>query len=174
MPPLKGETCSSVTCSMFSYSFRAYSNIWLIFFYELFIFQNVHLLAHWLPFLDAFLEAAAKNSHPNYRLFITGEPAPSPEQHVIPRGILEDAIKITNEPPTGLKSSLHAALNNFSQVCLNFHFYIISVCSFYRKSPVLSNSFLISGHSGYVFQRTGLQLDVLLALLLPCVCYRAP
>lgn len=94
------------------------NNIWFIFLnvFEICNFQNIHLVAHWLPSLDTFLEATAKDSHSNYRLFITGEPAPSPEQHVIPRGILENAIKMTNEPPTGLNASLHAALNNFSQV----------------------------------------------------------
>lgn len=80
--------------------------------------QNVHLVARWLPTLDDLLQVAAADCHPDYRLFITGEPAASPEQHVIPRGILENCIKITNEPPTGMNASLHAALNNFSQVCL--------------------------------------------------------
>ncbi len=33
-----------------------------------------------------------------------------------PQGILENAIKITNEPPTGMHANLHAALDNFDQV----------------------------------------------------------
>lgn len=36
-----------------------------------------------------------------------------------PQGILENAIKITNEPPTGMLANLHAALDNFDQV--GFH-----------------------------------------------------
>ena len=32
------------------------------------------------------------------------------------QGILENAIKITNEPPTGMHANLHAALDNFDQV----------------------------------------------------------
>ncbi|XP_042345657.1 dynein axonemal heavy chain 11 [Plectropomus leopardus] len=102
------------------------------------ILQNVHLVARWLPSLDAFLETAAVDSHPNYRVFITGEPASSPEQHVIPRGILENAIKITNEPPTGMNASLHAALNNFSQETLDlcsreqeFNSMLFSLCFFH-------------------------------------------
>ncbi|TNN78389.1 Dynein heavy chain 11, axonemal [Liparis tanakae] len=102
------------------------------------ILQNVHLVARWLPSLDALLETAAVGSHPNYRVFITGEPAPSPEQHVIPRGMLENAIKITNEPPTGMNASLHAALNNFSQDTLDmcsreqeFNSMFFSVCFFH-------------------------------------------
>ncbi|KAI3360460.1 hypothetical protein L3Q82_002355 [Scortum barcoo] len=102
------------------------------------ILQNVHLVARWLPSLDALLETAAVDSHPNYRVFITGEPAQSPEQHVIPRGILENAIKITNEPPTGMNASLHAALNNFSQDTLDlcsreqeFNSMFFSLCFFH-------------------------------------------
>ncbi|XP_051263759.1 dynein axonemal heavy chain 11 isoform X8 [Dicentrarchus labrax] len=102
------------------------------------ILQNVHLVARWLPSLDALLETAAVDSHPNYRVFITGEPAPSPEQHVIPRGILENAIKITNEPHTGMNASLHAALNNFSQDTLDmcsreqeFNSMFFSLCFFH-------------------------------------------
>lgn len=30
-------------------------------------------------------------------------------------GILESAIKITNEPPTGMRANVHKALDNFSQ-----------------------------------------------------------
>ncbi|XP_075321443.1 dynein axonemal heavy chain 11-like [Odontesthes bonariensis] len=102
------------------------------------IFQNVHLVARWLPCLEALLETAAVNSHPSYRVFITGEPVQSPEQHVIPRGILENAIKITNEPPTGMNASLHAALNNFSQEALDmcsreqeFNSMFFSLCFFH-------------------------------------------
>ncbi|TKS81941.1 Dynein heavy chain 17, axonemal [Collichthys lucidus] len=88
--------------------------------------------------LDSLLETAAADSHPNYRVFITGEPASCPEQHVIPRGILENAIKITNEPPTGMNASLHAALNNFSQDTLDmcsreqeFNSMFFSLCFFH-------------------------------------------
>lgn len=31
------------------------------------------------------------------------------------KGILESAIKITNEPPTGMRANIHKALDNFSQ-----------------------------------------------------------
>nr|XP_019948992.1 PREDICTED: dynein heavy chain 11, axonemal [Paralichthys olivaceus] len=102
------------------------------------ILQNVHLVACWLPSLDSLLETAAVDSHPNYRVFITGEPASSPEKHVIPRGILENSIKITNEPPTGMNASLHAALNNFSQDTLDlcsreqeFNSMFFSLCFFH-------------------------------------------
>lgn len=41
------------------------------------------------------------------RLFLSAEPAPSAQYHIIPQGILESAIKITNEPPIGMWANLH-------------------------------------------------------------------
>ncbi|XP_035888861.1 dynein heavy chain 9, axonemal isoform X3 [Phyllostomus discolor] len=79
------------------------------------ILQNIHLVAKWLSTLEKKLEELSENSHPEFRVFISAEPAPSPEGHIIPQGILENSIKITNEPPTGMHANLHKALDNFTQ-----------------------------------------------------------
>lgn len=78
--------------------------------------QNIHLVARWLSTLDKKVERYSTGSHEDYRVFISAEPAPSPESHIIPQGILENAIKITNEPPTGMHANLHKALDLFTQV----------------------------------------------------------
>ena len=78
--------------------------------------QNIHLVAKWLSTLEKKLEELSEESHPDFRVFISAEPAPSPEGHIIPQGILENSIKITNEPPTGMHANLHKALDNFTQV----------------------------------------------------------
>ena len=49
-------------------------------------------------------------------MYMSAEPAPTPSGHIIPQGILEISIKITNEPPTGMHANLHKSLDNFSQV----------------------------------------------------------
>ena len=85
-------------------------------FHPIYCCQNVHLMSGWLPILEALVESVAVDSHPDYRLFLSGEPAADPQQHLIPRALLENAVKITSEPPTGMNASLHAALSNFSQV----------------------------------------------------------
>ncbi|XP_040845777.1 dynein heavy chain 17, axonemal isoform X2 [Ochotona curzoniae] len=77
--------------------------------------QNIHLVARWLSTLDKKVERYSTGSHEDYRVFISAEPAPSPESHIIPQGILENAIKITNEPPTGMYANLHKALDLFTQ-----------------------------------------------------------
>ena len=83
------------------------------------ILQNVHLVAKWLPTLEKRMEEAALVAHESYRIYISAEPAPSPESHILPQGILENSIKITNEPPTGMFANLHKALDNFDQVITN-------------------------------------------------------
>ena len=47
---------------------------------------------------------------------MSAEPAADRAGHIIPQGILESSIKITNEPPTGMMANLHKALDNFNQV----------------------------------------------------------
>ncbi|XP_021270931.1 dynein heavy chain 17, axonemal [Numida meleagris] len=79
------------------------------------ILQNIHLVARWLGTLEKHVERHSTGSHPDYRVFMSAEPAPSPEAHIIPQGLLENAIKITNEPPTGMHANLHKALDLFSQ-----------------------------------------------------------
>ncbi|KAJ6655050.1 hypothetical protein lerEdw1_006103 [Lerista edwardsae] len=77
--------------------------------------ENIHLVAKWLSSLEKKLEQHSEGSHPEFRIFISAEPAASPEGHIIPQGILENSIKITNEPPTGMHANLHKALDNFNQ-----------------------------------------------------------
>uniref|UniRef100_A0A3B3XM42 Uncharacterized protein n=1 Tax=Poecilia mexicana TaxID=48701 RepID=A0A3B3XM42_9TELE len=84
------------------------------------ILQNIHLVARWLGKLEKLLECCCEDSHPDYRVFMSAEPTSTPQEHIIPQGILENAIKITNEPPTGMHANLHAALDNFDQVS-EFH-----------------------------------------------------
>lgn len=73
-------------------------------------------MAKWLSTLEKKIEQYSEDSHEAYRVFISAEPAASAEYHIIPQGILEAAIKITNEPPTGMFANLHKALDNFNQV----------------------------------------------------------
>ncbi|XP_068101608.1 dynein axonemal heavy chain 11-like isoform X2 [Hyperolius riggenbachi] len=83
------------------------------------ILQNIHLVAKWLSTLEKLLEKYSIESHPDYRVFMSAEPAVTHKEHIIPQGILENAIKITNEPPTGMLANLHAALDNFDQNILD-------------------------------------------------------
>ncbi|NWT22789.1 DYH9 protein, partial [Cardinalis cardinalis] len=79
------------------------------------ILQNIHLVAKWLSSLEKRLEQLSQGSHRDFRVFLSAEPAPCPESHSIPQGILQNSIKITSEAPTGIHANLHKALDNFSQ-----------------------------------------------------------
>ncbi|XP_054265094.1 dynein beta chain, ciliary-like [Macrosteles quadrilineatus] len=102
------------------------------------ILQNIHLVKNWLPTLEKKMESCFENPHQDFRLFISAEPAPSAEFHIIPQGVLESSIKITNEPPTGMIANLHKALDNFNQDTLEicskeaeFKAILFSLCYFH-------------------------------------------
>ena len=82
------------------------------------ILENIHLVVKWLKRLESTMETCAATGHPDFRFYLTAEPAGSPEYHIMPQGILQACIKITNEPPSGVQANLHAALNCFSQETL--------------------------------------------------------
>ena len=63
--------------------------------------QNCHLSVSWLPKLEAYLEQAPPGEHPDYRLWLTSSPTPA-----FPSAILQNGVKLTMEPPRGLKAQL--------------------------------------------------------------------
>ena len=73
------------------------------------ILNNVHLMPSWLSSLEILLDRfKASGSHNNFRLFLSSDPSSD-----IPIGILARCIKLTNEPPTGLKANLKRAFCSF-------------------------------------------------------------
>lgn len=49
------------------------------------VLQNIHLVRKWLPVLEKKLEFYAEGSHPDYRMFLSAEPASTPSAHIIPQ-----------------------------------------------------------------------------------------
>ncbi|KAJ3220317.1 hypothetical protein HK099_004389 [Clydaea vesicula] len=80
--------------------------------------ENIHLVAKWLPILEKKLEHLSTGAHPDFRVFLSAEPAGDPAYHIMPTSILQASIKITNEPPTGMNANIHRALDNFTQETL--------------------------------------------------------
>lgn len=71
--------------------------------------QNVHLMPDFLLDLEKRLAMfALEGSDPQFRLFLTSDPS-----NAIPIGLLERSIKLTNEPPAGLKANLLRAFTFF-------------------------------------------------------------
>ena len=117
--------------------------------------QNIHLVAKWLARLDKKLEQYSEGSNKAYRVYMSAEPAGSREGHIIPQGILECSIKITNEPPTGMRANLHKALDNFTQVtclrvctcvlpCSVMYIYVL-VCYMYVRISMCCMNYVLDG-----------------------------
>jgi len=70
--------------------------------------ENIELVASWLPKLEKKLEALEEGAHPEFRVFLSAMP-----QKVVPVPILQKSIKLTNEPPSGLKANILRAYKNF-------------------------------------------------------------
>lgn len=95
-------------------------------------------MIRWLPTLEKKMEQYNEGSNDNYRLYMSAEPSADPHVSVLPQGILESSIKITNEPPTGMLANLHKALDNFNQETLEqctkeaeFKAILFSLCYFH-------------------------------------------
>ena len=74
------------------------------------LLQNIELVARWLPKLEKKLEALALGAHPNFRVFLSALP-----QKVVPVAVLQSSIKLTNEPPSGLKANMLRAYGSFTE-----------------------------------------------------------
>lgn len=73
--------------------------------------QNIHLMPRFLIELEKKLDIyAVEGSHPNFRLFLSSDPS-----NDIPIGLLERSIKLTNEPPQGLKQNMKRAFTFFTK-----------------------------------------------------------
>jgi len=73
--------------------------------------QNIHLMPRFLLDLEKKLDTFAnEGSHQNFRLFLSSDPSPD-----IPIGLLERSIKLTNEPPQGLKQNMKRAFSSFDK-----------------------------------------------------------
>ena len=81
--------------------------------------QNCHLATSWMPQMEAIVRSMALGDvkpHPEYRLFLSSMPATT-----FPISVLQNSVKLTNEPPKGLRANLLRSLSDLGEEQFEVH-----------------------------------------------------
>lgn len=81
--------------------------------------QNCHLATSWMESLESIVRSISLGDvkvHEDFRLFLSSMPSPN-----FPVSVLQNSVKLTNEPPKGLKANLIRSLNDIDDEQYGIH-----------------------------------------------------
>jgi dynein heavy chain len=99
------------------------------------LLQNCHLAISYMPTLEKIVDSfndinVQQGIHKNFRLWLTSMPTPS-----FPVSVLQAGIKLTNEPPKGLRANMYRSFQelreNFTNKSLEWKRLTFGLCFFH-------------------------------------------